>query len=168
MSSFRTDEFNDSSTEFFGRWVLNRKLVLGVMGEFDLVLITEHKAAPFDSQMLDLATDLLGYCQANDLFLRDLLFAGYRRVLSRNPKWLDSSGVPRTVAKEQIAAQLRPRRWLKVSREAGVKPAYRSEAHLIPLWDTEHAFRLLVVNGKPVELNDSEEQLKALRRFAAL
>jgi len=72
------------------------------------------------------------------------------------------------VPEEHIATQLRPRRWLKISREAGVKPAYRSEAHVVPLWDTEHAFRLLVVDGKPVELNDSEEQLKALREFSGV
>lgn len=162
MILFESSEFRDKSTEFFGKWVHERKFEVGVLGEFEVALVTEGKEQLFDREMLELASRLVDFAKRSEARIRDLLFADYRRVLDRDPNWLDFCGVPRDLTIRSFLKHLRPTRWLRVSRDPFATQKHSSEIHLIPLWDTEHAFRLQVLNGSLVDVNGSSSKLRAL------
>jgi len=162
MILFQSSDFRDRSTEFLGRWVHERKFDVGMLGQFEVALVTEAKERVFDREMLELASRLVDFAERSETIVRDLLFADYRDVLERNPSWLDFCGVPRDLTIHSFLAHLRPSRWLRVSRDPAASQKHSCEVHLIPLWDTEDAFRLEVLNGRLVDVNGSSAKLRAL------
>lgn len=97
-----------------------------------------------DERMVEMATALIEFVQMNSQLVGDHVFASYRRKTEQDPDWFRSL-------------------WRRISRDTAAEPPSSAVVHLTPRWDQEHAFRLTVREGRPVELNDSETALQRLR-----
>lgn len=64
MDHFKSSDFRDRSTEFFGKWVHDRKFDMGTLGQFEVALVTEGKSRVFDREMLEFASRLVDFTSA--------------------------------------------------------------------------------------------------------
>lgn len=148
----------------FATWLCSRRID-SELGAFALELQTEESLAP-DQRMLELANELLEFVRANAAMVGDLVFASYQRKANQDPEWFHSLAVSTQLSRKAVLEHLDEKRWLRISRDSACDPPYTALIHLIPRWDREHAFRLTIREGRPVELNDSEAALRQLREPA--
>jgi len=142
-------------------WLWNKRVTTS-LGEFEVKfhMTGDRDKNPPDEEMLRRAAELVHYAETCGDYLLDIVYGAY--LLAGEDDWLEYSGVPEGLSKEEMPLHLREDRAIVVSRDTDWKEGqiwdsrdgpYESRIHVVPHWDEEHALSLDFRDGQIVSAN---------------